>query len=188
MDAPIKAISNNGKTKREKSQRILALAFHLAGDIYAHESMVPKSSLNKILNCTSIVKESYFSKAHFKTKKFEKLKQYVGNGTLKFVNINEGCKKAYKSCTYYEDNLQFYPTRFTRGTITATSYMLIDMYKCDSYFDIWCLVPEIYHDMGYKINRYKIYDFAVECCSDTLTAEEKSELKKHNGTHSQKLD
>ena len=190
LDAAIIAISNNGKNKREKSQRILALAFHLAGDIYAHESMVPKSSLDsdKVLTCTDIVKESHFSKNHFSTAKFKKLKELVNDGVLKFVNINEGCKENYKSCKYYEDNPKFFPTRFTRGTVTATSYMLIDMYKCDSYFDIWCLVPEIYHDSGYGINRYKIYDFALECCSDTLTADEKRELKKHSGTNSKKFE
>ncbi len=97
LDAAIKAISNNGKNKREKSQRILALAFHLAGDIYAHESMVPKSSLEKVLTCTDIVKMSYFSKKHFSTAKFKNLKELVNDGVLKFVNINEGCKKDYKS-------------------------------------------------------------------------------------------
>lgn len=194
LDGAIKAISQNGKTKREKSQRILALAVHIAGDMYAHESMVPKSSLEKVLSGTDVVKENYFSKSHFTNNGFKELKERVNAGHLKFVNIKDGCikndqnpSKNFSGGKYYEDNLNFYPSRYKRATVYTVACMLNDMYDSKIDFDSWCLVPELYHWSGYNIKRYKIYDFVVECCSDTLIPEEKAALKKYSADTSKTI-
>lgn len=187
LDKAILAISKNGKSNSEKCQRILALAFHLAGDIYAHETMVPKSSLDKELSGEAIVTQNYFSKTHIIASKYNKLKSAIKKNKLKFSKIKKACDKKYQG-SYYEDNINFYSSRFNRGTVMAIQLMLEDMYVHKDYFDIWCLVPEEHHEKGFTINRFKIYNFAVNCCSDTLLPEEETALYKHNATESEKFE
>ena len=191
LDGAMKAISRNGKTNREKSQRILALAVHVAGDMYAHQSMIPKSSMDKVVTSAAKVTGNYLSSAHFggsTSKNWKKTKKCVEDGTMKFVKIKEGIPKTLKledkRCNMYEDNINFYPSRYKRATVYTVGCMLYDMYEGKSYFDSWCLVPGLYQDEGYNIKRFKVYEFAVECCSGTLTSDEKNMLHKYSADKS----
>ncbi len=152
--------------------------------------MLPEKAAQNVETVTGKVTGNYFRSGHF-GKYWNKEKKCIANGTVKFVKIKNAIPDSIvkKDVTkLYEDNINFYPSRYKRATVYTVGCMLYDMYEDKSYFNSWCLVPGLYQAEGYTIKRFKVYDFAVECCSDTLIAEEKAMLKKYSATKSHFID
>lgn len=99
----------NESSNRSKAIKVLGLALHLGGDIYSHCAVIPSNSI------------SMFNSSHFKnSSEFTRFSKDIAKGTLKFVKIGEYGPAG----SQYEDNINFFPTRFTKATTYTTERLL----------------------------------------------------------------
>ncbi|MDE6905699.1 MAG: S8 family serine peptidase [Lachnospiraceae bacterium] len=83
-------------TKKNKAYKIMGVAVHVAGDIYAHRTIVTKDMI------------SQFKEADFKN--MEEFKRKVATGTVEFRAVKNDLKK---TCTKdYEDDIHFISSRY----------------------------------------------------------------------------
>lgn len=181
LNTMIKKIAEEESSNAKKCQCILAVAFHLAGDVYAHKSMVPKSVINNttqkgnsLKNGYVVVNGNFFNLKQFKNYSGKNgAKSKVESGDLQTMHIKDFMKDAFKEGKYYDDNINFYSSRYTKATSWAIAAMLNDMYYNDDWFSAWTLVPELYLDNGYGIKRHKLYTFVKRCGLSIDKEEEK---------------
>ena len=104
-------------SKLEKKYLVMGLALHLIGDIYAHRTFVPAyygdtSSSNP-----------YWHQSYFKD--YKKLLEAVRTGTLLCTKIDNYMKPNLpkKLNSYYEDNVEFIPNRYTFSKRTCKKFI-----------------------------------------------------------------
>lgn len=173
-------------TAKVNSYKILAAAIHLAGDIYAHRSIVPRSSVETTVteDVSNAITGNYYNLNHFNTgtacslskieekaynalndpddnaddrnqasmcthKRWDCFKLGVENGMMEFKDIRRWTT-VNSSATFYEDNVNFYKSRYSVGT-TYTTQVILDSYVNGTALDAKLFLPGVYSGKSYAI-------------------------------------
>lgn len=144
-------------TTARNALKVLGAAIHLAGDTYAHRSIVPRNSVESTVSEseTAAITGNYYNRNHFANrtvctytkiaeraynsfsentaekcsdKNWECFKLGVENGAIEFKDI---ALWANGRRTYYEDNASFYSSRYSVGTNYTVKYLL-DNFAADT--------------------------------------------------------
>lgn len=99
-------------TIRLRSIKVLGFALHLAGDMYAHQVMVPEQSIN----------EFKAQNAGLSSTTINNLKARINQGTLRFKDIKnvDGVLKA----SQFEDNASFFSARYSNAAQYSVNKLL----------------------------------------------------------------
>lgn len=103
-------VSVGESNNRMRAIKVLGLALHLGGDIYAHRTTVPVDSIAE------------FEQSDFTTTQYKAFKEAIDKGTLKFVSINNYTTTS--TSTKYEDNVKFFSSRYFNATKFTTNMLL----------------------------------------------------------------
>lgn len=148
------------QTVEQNTYKILGAALHMAGDVYAHRSMVPTSSVQNIEpgSASTGISGNYYILAHFGTKPVcsdSKIEETTYNALKggEYGNEEAKCEDKSWACyvngverglmefkdierfttgncrNKYEDNANFYKSRFSIGTNYTTNYILDSFQK-----------------------------------------------------------
>lgn len=158
-------------TNIERSYKVLGFALHLAGDIYAHRTMVPMASINNTVSqtvsspitsnvynlnhfntastspCTNaLIKETAFNKNSTADKctnlEWNCLKHGIGTlYVIEFGDIKWFTKQRTYGATYYEDNSKFYSSRYSVAADYTTKYIINKFIANADYLDNKVLLP-----------------------------------------------
>ncbi len=151
--------------------KILGAAMHLAGDIYAHRSIVPRNSIEN-----GLFDESHFTHttsvctyAEIREKAYNAIVSETGkntadmcpvghswqcfviaveDGMIEFKDIRRFANDTYAKI--YEDNVNFYKSRYSVGTNYTTKYIL-DSFASGSELDGRLFLPGVYSGKSYAI-------------------------------------
>lgn len=96
--------------RRNKAYKIMGVAIHVAGDIYAHRTKVTSDMLKNARN-TGNRSEGYFVKSDFKDWKI--FEERVNKGKVEFRSIAEKYLKNARGSSYYEDNVNIQSWRYS---------------------------------------------------------------------------
>ncbi|ABX44110.1 hypothetical protein [Lachnoclostridium phytofermentans] len=134
IDDAIKAITKdpiNGGKNENKAIKILGLAFHCAGDVYAHRTIVPADAVNTF----NLEKTQFVFGSDPKTgwTSYENFTNGVSNGKVEFYEITK-----YRSgSSNYEDNIDFYSMRFKGATYGTCSFLMDGFMNNSSFSSSW---------------------------------------------------
>lgn len=145
----IMAVDQIATTKKEKENAILGLAIHLAGDVFAHQTIVPEDF------------SKHAEAGHFKD--YEEVKQVVKANRLRFaefkrylISKNEMQAKFHSNVRDpYEDNVKFYPSRYYLGALFTEEKML-KAYQNKEPFQPLFFVPALYATKEEEAKQFKL--------------------------------
>lgn len=174
---------SNQTTATVNSYKILGAALHLAGDIYAHRSIVPRNSVENTVteDESNAITGNYYNLNHFGSgtacslskieekaynafttrtgyntatemcqgEGWECFKLGVENGMMEFKDIWRWTT-VDKSATFYEDNVNFYKSRYSVGT-TYTTQVILSSYVNGTALDAKLFLPGVYSGKSYAI-------------------------------------
>lgn len=140
------SVTGDQNTREMKSLKALGAALHLAGDVYAHRSIVPRDSIEDgkfstayfdmdgtACTLAEVCEKAYNTRNDNKADRcednqWECFKLCVETGAVEFRDITFWMSDTVKnSRKIYEDNPSFYKTRFSVGTNYTVGY-LMDLY------------------------------------------------------------
>ena len=155
-------------TPKVNALKVLGAAIHLAGDIYAHRTIVPYTAINNTVESatSSGIKGNYFALNHFDEsdkgcdvnilaetaynrhstatlchdKTWSCFSRAVNNLCVEFKDISIWINGNAKRTTY-EDNPQFYSERFSIGTNYTVKYIMRKFANNASTLDVNVLLP-----------------------------------------------
>lgn len=152
LDYVIKEACNNKFHGRNKAQVVLGLAIHLGGDIFAHKSSLP--SVKKL------------DIKHFGQANYSRLEGLVKTRQISFTDLVGYQIKPYNEIgktSYYEDNVNFYPSRLSGGTKYVVSKMCNAFLKDkDKTFQLKYLMAKLSGDVSYELKLQNLYYYAKE--------------------------
>lgn len=143
-------------TDKARASRVLGLAAHLAGDIFAHRLIVPKSTLSgeRGIDNPKTGKGNLLGTSDFTTAEWSNVVDLINSGTLQCYEIKYHMKTS--SSSKYEDNTSYYPSRYS----IATNWALKNMFEelNDGIFDmrVTVLSPNVSGYTG-KLDNFDYY-------------------------------
>ena len=166
-------------TVAENTYKLLGAAVHLAGDAYAHRSIVPRNSVENTVRetpgtiptsnvynlndfgsgtaCTlSKIEEKTYNALSDNTaakcdhRIWECFKLGVENGMMEFKDIWRFVSLEQKRHEPYEDNVNFFKTRYSIGT-NYTVQVILDSFAEGKELDGKLFLPGVYGGKSYSI-------------------------------------
>lgn len=158
----------NESTNEAKAAKVLGFACHLAGDIYAHRTIVPPAANRKVFenqwnNWVAQQKQMNTEKAaelpNFTDLFGSTLDEYgegrrlIKAGKVNFLDLQSFNNNRYRAVKYrrfigmvYEDSPSFYPERYNKGAMELVKNMLIlygsnKPYDKEIIFKTSCTIP-----------------------------------------------
>ena len=121
----------NYNTKRGKAAIILGMALHIAGDVYAHHSRVPRRSIKEGAYDLKRKGSEKMAPTKLYSEDFddwEKVRTKINDKELIMVNLDGKMKDTLKSgetkVALYTDAVSFYGARYEKGAKKAVAYFM----------------------------------------------------------------
>lgn len=139
------------KSNRMRAIKTLGLAMHLAGDMYAHYTIIPANSINMFDKNTL----TYPDKGIHGFNNWNDFKNAVATGTTIFKLIPGG---------NYEDNTNFFPSRYNNATKHTTNKLLKNFTE-NSEWGLTIVLPWLgtgdFKHNGTRMKMNKLQDYIV---------------------------
>lgn len=157
-DATVSGQEEVTNTANRNGLKVLGIALHVAGDAYAHKSMVAMDAMDAIVAAGS----NYFTDADLST-----LENKISKNKLTFAgivgigNLDDGEKKDLHAAT--ADNTKVSPKRYSRGA-KWTVTKLITWYEASNnndrhYFTMEAFYPNMDDKNYYPYRQYKLVTY-----------------------------
>lgn len=188
------------KTNIERAYKVLGFALHLAGDIFAHRTMVPMASVNSTVRqaVDTAITSNVYNLNHFNENSGRCIDAYIretsfnknsgvtmcedrnwncffhGVGTLYVVEfcdikwftktyttiVNNVKKEISYGSAHYEDNPNFYNSRYTVASSYTTKYIIDKFISNADYLDNKVLLPGA-NGKSYSLKLNGLKDFYI---------------------------
>ena len=155
--ATIEGQENVTNVNNRNSLKVLGLAVHLSGDIYAHRTIIPKdffknSSYSESQKLIEEVADEFVDYSAFQ--------KYVNNYYMETRSIKQA--KIDETANSPIDRIDFLPSRYKVASVKTVEAILCCRTERTPEFDVMLWFANVYKDGGYKRKMAKLLEYTSE--------------------------